>query len=103
LKSAIETGKSEFSPDQVHKDDACDFGRWLHGPGMTAAKGTPDYETCRRLHADFHKAASDVLRLGVTGKKAEAQKAMGETSRYATVSAELTRAMMKWLAAAPRA
>lgn len=101
LMSAIATGLSDYAPDQVCKDDLCDFGKWLYGSNLAAAmKKTPEFETCRALHADFHKAASEVLRLAVSGKKIEALDAMKSGSRYIEVSTALTQAMKKWAQAA---
>jgi Chemoreceptor zinc-binding domain len=96
LVTAIEAGKSEFTADQVAKDNACEFGQWLYGSVPPEAKKMPEFETCRHLHADFHKAAAEVLRLAVSGNKAKAHAALSGGSKFATVSADLTRAMMKW-------
>lgn len=97
LINAIEHGKSEFSVDQVAKDNACDFGKWLYGASVPAdAKKKAEYETCRHLHADFHKAAADVLRLALSGNKAKAHDALNGSSKFATISSNLTHAMMKW-------
>ncbi len=104
LSTAIDFGKSEFSVDAVQRDNACDFGRWLHGASIPeAAKRMAEYETCRRLHADFHRAAADVLKLAIAGQKAQAQNALASSSKFAAVSADLTTNMMKWMAAAERA
>lgn len=101
LLSAIETGKSDFQPDHVCKDHLCEFGKWLYGPSLPATvKQSPDYEACRKLHADFHQVAADVLRYAVTGQKQKAIDAMGHRSRYADVSAQLTSAMSRWKASA---
>jgi len=103
LAAAIDVGKSEFTVDTVRKDNACDFGRWLYGSELPpAAKNLAEYETCRRLHAEFHQCAAEVLNLAVGGKKSEAQKAMGATGKFASTSASLTTAMMKWLALAEK-
>jgi chemoreceptor zinc-binding protein len=96
LRTAVDTGKSEFKPDLVGRDDQCDFGRWLYGPSAAAAKGK-DYDTCRQLHADFHRQAADVLRLALAGQKEKAMQAIGEDSKYAGVSGKLTMAMMSWI------
>ncbi len=77
LATAIETGKSEYTPEQIDKDNLCDLRRWLYGTSIPAAvKNLPEYETCCRLRADFHKEAAKVLRLAVSGHKHEAQEAM---------------------------
>jgi hypothetical protein len=97
LNDAIETGKSEFAPEKVCTDNQCEFGKWLYGATITAADKVGDhYEGIRKLHAEFHKITGDVLKLALEGKKAEAQKLVGTGGRFANLSAELTRAMMKW-------
>ncbi len=97
LEAAIQTGKSEFSPDQIRHDDNCDFGRWLYGTTISpAAKHTPDYEACRHLHAEFHTEAAQILKLALGGQKDKALSAMHGTGRFAEVSGHLTSAMVKW-------
>ncbi len=88
----------------MRKDNACDFGRWLYGATISdAMKRMPEYETCRRLHAEFHQATADALKLALAGQKAEAQNAMGRSSKFIAVSSDLTNAMMKWMASAEKA
>jgi chemoreceptor zinc-binding protein len=97
LMNAIEAGKSEFVPDQVCKDNVCEFGKWLYGTTIPPdIKKSAEFETCRRLHADFHLAAADVLRLAVSGKKAQALAAIAPATKYANVSSDLTRTLSKW-------
>jgi hypothetical protein len=97
LSSAIESGKSEFTPDQVKADDACEFGRWLYGSSLPqTAKQGQDYETCRHLHAEFHQEAANVLKLALIGQKDKAIQALGPRSKFADISASLTGAMIKW-------
>jgi hypothetical protein len=97
LMAAIESGKSDVAPDQVAKDNACEFGKWIYGASVPAdAKKMPEFETCRHLHADFHKTAADVLRLAISGNKAKAHEAIGHESKFANISSDLTMAMMKW-------
>ena len=80
----------------VAADSQCDFGKWLHGTAVTPAeKATPQYATVKTLHADFHKAAASVLQMAVTGKRADAEKAMGPTSPFAAISSKLTMALLE--------
>jgi hypothetical protein len=98
LQSAIDNGKSDFSPDQVGHDNNCDFGKWLYGASLASAvRHKAEYETCRRLHADFHREASNVLRLALGGQKDQARNAMAANGKFAAVSGDLTNAMMKWM------
>ena len=97
LMMAIESGSSEFDPIKVCQDNQCDFGHWLHGATLQATdKANPNYEVVRKLHTEFHKLTGEILRLALAGKKQEALAQMAMGSRYATLSGELTKAMMKW-------
>lgn len=54
------------------KDDACELGKWLHGPaGRYAAD--PKFQELLVAHADFHKAAASLARMIDLGKKADAE------------------------------
>ncbi|MBF0205978.1 MAG: CZB domain-containing protein [Oligoflexia bacterium] len=68
LKSTVNTGKSDFKPEIVCKDNLCDFGKWIY----TDLKNICDdksFEEIKSLHAQFHKKASEVLVLALEGKK----------------------------------
>lgn len=95
LRVAITTGTSEVAPEKVCKDDRCPFGRWIYGPtldSMTRA-GKP-YQVVRRLHAEFHQSAADVLRLALAARKADADAMFQGT--FAERSDKLVRALTKW-------
>jgi hypothetical protein len=99
LMSAIESGQSEFTVDQVAKDDACEFGKWLHGASIPEElTGTADFEACRELHAALHQAAAEVLRLAVSGDRAAARAAIGTDTKFTNLSSALTLRMMQWAA-----
>ncbi len=99
LRAAIEAEHSKLTVDQVAKDDNCEFGKWLHGASIPEAlRKTSDFEACRELHAEFHKAAAQVLRLAVSGNNAAALAALGSESRFANLSSALTLHMMQWAA-----
>lgn len=101
LRAAVDSGKSKLTVEQVAKDDACELGRWLAGASIPEAlKKTGDFEACRELHAEFHKAAAHVLRLAISGNKAAALTALGGESRFANLSSTLTLRMMQWAASA---
>jgi hypothetical protein len=102
LRTAVESGKSNLTAEQVAKDDECDLGKWLAGASIPEAlKKTGDFDACRELHAEFHKAAAHVLRLATSGNKAAALMALGSESRFANLSSTLTLRMMQWAASEP--
>jgi hypothetical protein len=98
LRSAIDNGITDVDPNQVAKDNACQFGQWLYGSMISPTeRASANYATVRRLHALFHGCAGRVLECVATGHKVEADVLMA--SEYGRISAELTRAMLKWKAA----
>ena len=95
LETAIVAGRSEFIPAVVAKDDACDFGKWLRTVGGEDAK-TAHFVKVRSFHADFHSMAAKILTMAVTGRKAEAQKALDPGGDYARTSGKLAMALNVW-------
>ena len=84
-------------PAVVAKDNACEFGCWLHGPDLAAAeKNGPHYQKVRELHASFHAVAADVVRNAVSGKRAEAEASLAARGAFDVASTQLTGAMMAW-------
>ncbi len=99
LRAAVESGKSTLTVEQVAADDACELGQWLNGASIPEdLRKTADFEACRELHAEFHKAAAQVMRLALSGDKAAALAALGGESRFANLSSALTLRMMQWAA-----
>ena len=95
LFQAINTGKSEWTVAEIRADDRCDFGDWLNH--LPVAKRTDErYSRVRSLHTEFHKVASEVLALALSGKKEEAQVAMSMGSPFTEVSAQLVLSLSKW-------
>ena len=82
LRMAIDGQASEFKPEQVKVDNACEFGKWLYGGFPPGLKSGPVYATIKGLHASFHAEASRILTLGLAGKKAEALQAMDPSGSF---------------------
>ncbi len=95
LRTAINTGRSDVTPMVARCDDQCGFGKWLYGPELdaTTRQGLP-YQVIKRLHADFHRSAGDVLSLAVKGDKTGAQTLM--EGEFTERSEKLVRALNKW-------
>jgi methyl-accepting chemotaxis protein len=96
LNDAMDTGKSEFTPERVAPDNLCDFGKWLYSL-PAGDRGSEHGAKVQRLHAAFHKEAAAVLRLCLAGQKQNAQKSMAAGGAYAQTSADLTYAMTDWM------
>lgn len=95
LRAAIDTGKSDASVASAKLDNQCQFGKYFYSlpPHMQSSELG---RQVRDKHAAFHAEAARVLGLALSGKKAEAQKAIEMNSDFAKISAELTRLMTDW-------
>ena len=101
LRDAIDTGTSDIDISTAGRDNACEFGQWLHGGVPASQKHSPHHTACVNLHAQFHKTASDVLALALRGKKDEADELLkAPSSPFNSASAALTREMTAWKQAA---
>lgn len=96
LRSAIDTGLSESTPEKVCKDNNCSFGKWLYDRIDEDEKRSPHYLEAVKLHAKFHVEAASVLKLALAGRKAEASQGVALNSEFSKVSGELTREMKAW-------
>ncbi len=95
LRTAIATGSSDARPSEVRCDDRCALGKWLHSPtiDVQVRSGMP-YKVVRRLHAEFHSTAADVLTHALEGRKADANALL--EGDFTARSEKLVRALAKW-------
>jgi Chemoreceptor zinc-binding domain len=93
LRTAIDTGKSESTPDRVGSDNLCDFGTWLHAL-PDEERNSAEWIKVQTLHAEFHGLAAKVLKMALDGNREEANAALA--SGFKTASAKLTNAMVDW-------
>ena len=95
LRQAVFDALSGIDVQSIRSDSLCEFGKWLHGAGLSADDRLTDHylEVCR-LHAEFHELAGKIVELAATGQVAEAYTLLyGE---YITLSGRLILAMRAW-------
>jgi len=95
LRTAVKKGHSEHSVEDVRCDDKCAFGEWLYGPDIDAStrRGAP-YKVVKRLHAEFHACAADVLEKATTGNAPGAIELLDGDFTFR--SEKLVRGLSKW-------
>ena len=96
LITAIETGKSDSTPEKVKVDHNCAFGKWLHDIIDPSEKESPFYGEVVDLHACFHSAAGTILEHALSGNKDKAGGLMAIESDFTKCSDALTRKMKEW-------
>ena len=92
---AIESGKSEFIPEKVKLDNACDFGKWFYSL-PEEDRVSSNLVKVRQLHAEFHQEASRILAIALQGKKNEAEQLMAPKSRFSSISYQLVNLLVQW-------
>jgi len=100
LRSAIDTGSSDVSPEKVKQDCNCAFGKWLYEHMPAEAKASPYYKEVREMHARFHTEAGTIMGLAISGKKNDANERMKMGGEFSKISGQLTRKLQEWRAAA---
>jgi hypothetical protein len=95
LENAIATGSSDILPIVVKKDDICEFGKWLYSLSATE-KLSEDYNIVRKLHAEFHAIAADILQHAVSAEIDEAKRKLSFGGTYGIASSKLCTALYDW-------
>jgi hypothetical protein len=95
LEQAVASGQSEFKPEVVQTDNACQFGKWLYGL-PTGDQETAEFKNVRSLHADFHKITGEILGLALNGKQDAAREKLGFGGPYGSASGKLVLAIQSW-------
>ena len=97
LRQAVLDAVSGIDVENIAAHNQCEFGKWLHGPGLTPDdRLTDDHLEVRRVHAEFHGLARRIVELAAAGQMAEAYTLLyGE---YMTLSGRLVLAMRAWQA-----
>jgi len=92
LRQAIETGECPTSVEQAGRDDACTFGKWLHGNPSFQREHPDRWQMLHDLHEQFHRLAAGVLECALGGRKAEAER-LARATEFETVKQQLRSAL----------
>ena len=97
LRQAVLDAVSGVDVESIAAHNQCEFGKWLHGPGLSADdRLTDDYLEVWRVHAEFHELARRIVELAAAGQMVEANTLLyGE---YITLSGKLVLTMRTWQA-----
>lgn len=95
LQRDLLAAPATLDPARMRADDLCVLGRWLYGPSLSDEDRTSDYyHEVRRLHAEFHELAGQIIELATSGMIFDAyHRLYGD---YLTMSGRLVLAMRAW-------
>ena len=69
LFSAVKTGQSEWTVEDIRSHKECEFGKWVASL-PSAIRMSPPCQKAMDLHVEFHQVASEVLELVLSGRRA---------------------------------
>lgn len=95
LRTAVNKGKSDHTVDDVRCDDKCAFGKWLHGTEIDGpTRNSAPFNVIKRLHAEFHICAADVLKMATSGNTDGAADLLD--GEFSAKSLKLVLGLRKW-------
>ena len=97
LLKAIDNKGEGLDPAKIEVDNQCVFGKWLYSDKTVPYRAEADYESVRRLHAEFHRHTASIVRLYQSGELRRAQEEIAENSLYSQISARLAAAVERWV------
>jgi len=73
LKQMDGTSSEPLDAITLSQDNLCSIGKWLYGKGKDLYGHLPEYEAARKVHAELHVCAGEVLTQHQIGNEEEAQ------------------------------
>ena len=64
--------KEQLNVATVASDCECKLGKWIHSTAKQQFDGSSDYEELRRIHAEFHLKAGEILNNVINGEQEKA-------------------------------
>lgn len=99
LQAYIAKPDGSLKVADISPDNKCSLGQWIHGEGAKHS-ALPEYQELKAVHAEFHKAAADVVKRADAGEKVTEEVMLGGKSKYAEVSTKVVSLIMKMKAKA---
>ena len=83
------TSTERYEVSTISQDTLCVLGKWLYGPGKKLYSQLPEYEALRKIHAEFHICAGEVLVEHEKGNQDAASKILNGKFRDASNNIQL--------------
>ncbi len=93
LSAYLRNPDKSLKADEVSQDNKCDLGKWIHGEAGQYSQ-LPEYSALKAEHANFHKAAADVIRKADSGQSTTEDTQLGGNSPFAKASSSVVAAIM---------
>jgi len=85
----------QLDTDTVGRDDCCELGKWLHGPGGAQYGSRATFVQLIAEHKHFHQEAAKVAKVASTGDSAQVEKMMDSGSAFSKATNEVSRLIVQ--------
>lgn len=88
LSIYLRTPDGSLKSADICVDNKCALGQWIYGEG-SKHNANPLFQTLKNNHAQFHKAASEIVSRADRGEKVTEDIALGAKSEFAMISSQV--------------
>jgi len=90
LSAYLKNPDKSLHAGTIGVDNQCALGQWLHGEGQKYSSDA-EFSELKKEHADFHRAAADLVRRADKGEKVAEEAALGTNSAYGKLSSRVVK------------
>jgi hypothetical protein len=94
LRLAAQRGE-QTDAATIGRDDCCELGKWLHGPGKSKCGAKPSFVSLISAHQGFHKEAGKVAQTINQGNLDAAEKMLGSDTGFSKASSNVSRLIVQ--------
>ena len=94
LSAYLRNPDKSLNAANIGLDDQCALGQWLRGEGRKYSSH-PEFSELKKEHANFHLAASDLVRRADLGEKVSEEASLGANSPYVKLSSHVVQLIVK--------
>jgi hypothetical protein len=95
LGSTRNPSSADLDAVAISKDNVCELGKWIYGEGKTYV-ARPEFKEPITAHAEFHKAAGNVVTLVKANQRQQAEQMLNDRhSPYGQASSKVMTLLMK--------
>ncbi|MGC8465053.1 MAG: CZB domain-containing protein [Acidimicrobiales bacterium] len=89
-------GGTPIDPETASRDDVCDIGKWLYGPGAQLYSNLLEYQDVVEAHATFHSVAGNCAAAIRTSGSRSLTAIFEAQSEFSRASAHLIDSLLAW-------
>ncbi len=94
LKAYLRKPDQSLNASVVASDNQCALGKWLYAEGAKHS-ALPEFKELKNLHANFHRAAGELIRRADAGESVAEEAALGANSPFSTTSTHVVQMILQ--------